>query len=52
MHSEPSKPSTDEPEIDQEEAIPSDGRDVEVEEMMKSVRNDKLDEPLGPSGKR
>ena len=37
----------DEPEITQEESVPSDGKDVEGEEMMKKVRNKKLDEQPG-----
>lgn len=52
MHREPSKPTIDEPEIVQEEAIPSDGTDVEGEAMMKLVRNDKLNEPLDPAEER
>ena len=28
-----------------EESVPTDGKDVEGEEMMKSVRNDQLKEP-------
>jgi len=32
----------EEPDLDQEEAIPSDGKDVEGEQMMKEVRNSKL----------
>lgn len=37
----------DEPEITQEEAVPTDGKDVEGEEMMKKVRNKKLEEQPG-----
>ena len=48
MPIEQSKSTTDEPEIVQEEAVPSDGKDVEGEEMMKLVRNDKLDESQEP----
>ena len=33
------------PAITQEESVPIDGKDVEGEEMMKSVRNDLLKEP-------
>jgi len=32
----------EEPAITQEESVPTDGKDVEGEEMMKSVRNDLL----------
>jgi hypothetical protein len=38
----------DEPTITREESVPSDGKDVEGEEMMKSVRNDQLKEPPPP----
>lgn len=45
----PSQPATppaphhrDEPEITQEESVPSDGRDTEGEQAMKEVRNHKL----------
>lgn len=51
MPREQSKTTTDEPEIVQEEAIPSDGKDVEGEEMMKLVSNDKLDDSSEPSEK-
>lgn len=34
--------SGEEPEITQEDAVPSDGKDVEGEEMMKKVSNKKL----------
>ena len=37
----------DEPEITQEEAVPTDGKDVEGEAMMKKVRNQKLEEQPG-----
>lgn len=55
-----SKPSGhEEPEVTQEESVPSDGRDTEGEELMKQVRNDKLqDKGSGapktpaPSGKQ
>lgn len=39
------KRAPDEPEITQEESVPTDGRDVEGEEQMKKVGNDKLREP-------
>lgn len=51
MPSKPSKRHKDEPEIAQEEAIPSDGKDVEGEEMMKEVHNDKLDPASKPAEK-
>ena len=35
----------EEPAITQEESVPIDGKDIEGEEMMKSVRNDLLKEP-------
>ncbi|RZL93766.1 MAG: hypothetical protein EOP82_06585 [Variovorax sp.] len=38
---------TDEPEIAQEEDIPSDGTDHAAREMMKEVRNDRLSVPPG-----
>ncbi|WP_170209334.1 hypothetical protein [Variovorax guangxiensis] len=43
----PTPPSTkhEEPEPTQEEAVPSDGKDTEGEEMMKKVQNKKLHEP-------
>jgi hypothetical protein len=41
----------EEPRPTQEESVPSDGRDVDGEEMMKSVRNDQLKEPPPPPGK-
>ena len=37
----------DEPEITQEESVPSDGKDVEGEELMKEVGNKKLDQQPG-----
>ncbi len=37
--------SPDEPEITQEESVPTDGRDAEGEEMMRKVGNEKLREP-------
>jgi hypothetical protein len=42
---QPRKRTPDEPEITQEESVPTDGRDVEGEEQMKKVGNDKLREP-------
>jgi hypothetical protein len=39
------KRSPDEPEITQEESVPTDGRDTEGEEMMKKVENKKLQDP-------
>jgi hypothetical protein len=38
----PGKPSAD---LGREESVPSDGRDVEGEALMKQVRNDKLKNP-------
>jgi hypothetical protein len=35
----------EEPEITQEESVPSDGRDTEGEELMKEVKNRKLHDP-------
>jgi hypothetical protein len=47
----PPKPSQsnphDEPEITQEESVPTDGKDVEGEALMKKVRNKKLEEQPG-----
>jgi len=37
--------SHDEPEITQEESVPTDGKDTEGEELMKKVGNKKLREP-------
>jgi hypothetical protein len=37
----------DEPEITQEDSIPSDGKDVEGEELMKKVGNAELDQQPG-----
>ncbi|KIQ17669.1 hypothetical protein RT97_29195 [Variovorax paradoxus] len=37
-------PAHEEPEITQEESVPSDGRDTEGEELMKQVNNRKLHE--------
>ena len=37
--------SPDEPEITQEESVPTDGRDTEGEEQMKKVGNKKLQDP-------
>jgi hypothetical protein len=39
------KRSADEPEITQEESVPTDGSDTEGEEMMKKVENKKLADP-------
>lgn len=39
--------SHEEPEITQEEAVPNDGRDIEGEELMKSVENKKLEQKPG-----
>ena len=39
------KHSPDEPEITQEESVPTDGSDTEGEEMMKKVENKKLEDP-------
>ena len=38
----------EEPEITQEESVPTDGRDVEGEEAMKKVKNDQMDDPKAP----
>ena len=44
----PEPPSKhEEPEITQEEAVPNDGKDIEGEEMMKQVVNEKLEEKPG-----
>ena len=51
MHGKPLSQTKDEPEIVQEEAIPSDGKDVEGEEMMKEVHNEKLDPASKPAEK-
>jgi len=37
----------EEPGITQEEAVPNDGKDIEGEEMMKQVVNEKLEEKPG-----
>ncbi|QFZ84842.1 hypothetical protein GFK26_19800 [Variovorax paradoxus] len=42
---QPRKPASDEPEITQEESVPTDGKDTEGESLMKKVGNDKLKEP-------
>jgi len=34
--------ANEEPELTQEDSVPSDGKDVEGEQMMKQVSNDKL----------
>ncbi|MDQ0571434.1 hypothetical protein QFZ42_003268 [Variovorax paradoxus] len=39
------KRSPDEPEITQEESVPTDGSDTEGEDMMKKVENSKLEDP-------
>ncbi|MET3376472.1 hypothetical protein ABIC89_005551 [Variovorax boronicumulans] len=39
------RPASDEPEITQEESVPTDGKDAKGEELMKKVGNDKLKEP-------
>ena len=44
-HPDQKSKDNEEPDITQEEAVPTDGKDVEGEEMMKSVRNDLLKEP-------
>ncbi|MEJ8855680.1 hypothetical protein WKW79_13945 [Variovorax robiniae] len=41
--------NNEEPELTQEESIPSDGKDVEGEAMMKQVRNKKLHQPEDPA---
>ena len=43
-HPDEKSKGNEEPGITQEESVPSDGKDVEGEEMMKSVRNDLLKE--------
>ena len=42
MSSKPHPPAHEEPEITQEESVPSDGPDTEGEELMKGVVNPKL----------
>ena len=44
-HPDQNSKDNEEPAITQEESVPIDGKDVEGEEMMKSVRNDLLKEP-------
>ena len=39
------KPASDEPEITQEESVPTDGKDTEGEDQMKKVGNARLKEP-------
>jgi hypothetical protein len=39
------KQGAPEADLDREESVPSDGRDVEGEALMKQVRNDKLKNP-------
>lgn len=41
----------EEPEITQEESVPTDGRDVEGEELMKDVVNHKLEQKPGEEKK-
>lgn len=41
----PHPPGHDEPEITQEESVPTDGADTEGEQMMKHVVNRKLQDP-------
>ena len=45
----PSRPTGahEEPEITQEESVPTDGKDHEGERMIKEVRNDKLHDKSG-----
>ncbi|XDF34054.1 hypothetical protein RBH89_17825 [Paracidovorax avenae] len=43
------KPPGDEPEVTQETDVPVDGTDPVGEEMMKEVRNDRLQQPAGGS---
>jgi hypothetical protein len=38
----------EEPALTQEESVPTDGKDVDGEELMKSVRNEQLKEPPPP----
>lgn len=45
MSSKAKDAAREEPEVTQEESVPSDGRDVEGEAMMKKVSNPKLDDP-------
>lgn len=47
-HHDASKDS-EEPVPTQENSVPSDGKDVEGEDMMKSVRNELLKEPPPPA---
>jgi hypothetical protein len=42
----------EEPEITQEESVPTDGRDVEGEKLMKGVVNEKLAEKPGEEKKK
>ncbi len=39
------KPGKPEADLDREESVPSDGRDVEGEALIKKVRNDQLTNP-------
>ena len=47
--SQPAPKSNETPDLMHEESVPTDGKDVEGEEMMKSVRNDLLKEPPPPA---
>jgi len=38
----------EEPEITQEESVPTDGRDIEGEEAMKKVKNEQMEDPKAP----
>ncbi len=42
----------EEPELTQEESVPTDGKDVEGERMIKDVRNDKLHDKSGTEAPR
>ena len=42
------QPANEEPEIVQEEAVPSDGKDHEGEKMMEELGKDKPGRPLAP----
>ncbi|MBB3637583.1 hypothetical protein [Variovorax atrisoli] len=44
MTQNPKQTPREEPEVTQEESVPTDGRDVEGEELMKGVTNKKLHE--------
>lgn len=49
MPTPPRKPPGDQPEVTQETDVPVDGTDPVGEEMMKEVRNDRLQQPAGDS---